>query len=454
MNGSRKVFGTDGIRGIANVFPMTPEMALRVGKAVAHVFKKTQTSGKPRIVIGKDTRLSGYMLESALTAGILSMGVDVLLVGPVPTPALGHMAKSMNCAAGIMLTASHNPAEDNGIKIFDGDGFKLSDDMELRIEEYLNREEFHADHIMADLIGKATRIEDARGRYIAFAKFSINNRSLVGLKIVLDVANGAGYYIAPEIFKELGAELIILNNSPDGLNINKECGAQYPERLMKTVVENHADIGIALDGDGDRVIICDEKGREVNGDKIMVLLAKDMLGRSKLKKDTLVVTDYSNMFVDEELGKLGGKVVRVENGDRYVIEEMGKSGYNLGGEFSGHIILGDFVTSGDAIITSLAVLDVMIREKKKVSELIAHLNPYPQVIKSIQVKQKKPFEEMPKVQRVMAEAKEELNGEGRTLFRYSGTECKCRLMLEGKDKAKLGRLAKIILDALQEEIGV
>lgn len=447
-----KLFGTDGIRGKANVFPMTPEMALKLGKAVAQYFVKNKKESKHKIVISKDTRLSGYMLESALTAGIISMGVNVILAGPVPTPALAHLTKSFNCDAGIMLTASHNPSEDNGIKIFSEDGYKLPDEIEEEIEKYLLEEkEIDNDHINGNKLGKAKRVDDARGRYVEFAKSSIKSMNLKGIKLVLDCANGAAYKVAPDIFSELGAEVIVLNNNPDGFNINHECGATYPELIMEKVKEYNADLGIALDGDADRIITCDENGNLVDGDQLLTIFALDKLSKNCLTNNTLVVTSYSNLGIDDVLKSNNGKVSRVKNGDRYVTEEMRKNDFVLGGEKSGHIIFSRYATTGDGIISGLKLLKILKESGKKLSELCV-MKEYPQRLESFEVKEKTPFKEL-NCNSLIENIKKELGDQGRVLIRYSGTQNVCRVMVEGKDKNKVEEYTLKIVEALKKEIG-
>jgi len=375
-----KLFGTDGIRGVANAYPMTPEVVLDVGKAVAYVFKEKCGKEKPKFVIGKDTRLSGYMLENALISGIVSVGADVLLVGPMPTPAIAHLTKSLNADAGIVLSASHNPAEDNGIKIFSEDGYKLPDNVEDEIEKHVLSGTVKTEHIKGGLIGKVHRIDDARGRYIEFAKASVNSMSLKGLKIVLDCANGAAYNTAPHILSELGAEVVVLNDKPDGLNINLDCGALHPEKMMEIVKKGKADIGIALDGDADRVIVCDEKGRNVDGDHIIAICAINMKENGTLKKNHVVVTIMANKGFDIAMEKKGIKAVKTKVGDRYVVDEMRKKGYVLGGEQSGHIIFSNYTTTGDGIVSALQLLKVIKERREKLSKLAACMTPLPQVL--------------------------------------------------------------------------
>lgn len=444
----REIFGTDGIRGEANKYPMTPEVALNLGKALASNFRNKKNS---KIIIGKDTRLSGYMLETSLVAGIVSMGVDVYLVGPLPTPAIAHLTKSFNADAGIMITASHNPAKDNGIKIFDKEGFKLSDEDEEKIEELMLSEKLKEIIISGDKIGKAFRLDEAKGRYIEYAKSTIKDFSLSGLKIVLDCANGASYDVAPKVFRELGAEVIVLNNIPDGLNINDNCGAVYPENTAQKVIEKKADIGITLDGDSDRIIICDEDGKIIDGDYILAFCSLNMQKKGELKNNTLVVTSYSNLALDKKLQENNIKVVRTKNGDRYVIEEMIKNNFNVGGEASGHIIFLDYVTTGDGIIAGLQILKLLKETNSKASDIKKTIHKNPQINLSINVTEKKDFDEIPALSEKIKEIEKKLENNGRLLIRYSGTENKCRIMIEGKDLTKIKtmseELAKIVKEA-------
>lgn len=432
----RELFGTDGIRGKANTYPITPEIALQVGKAIAHVFK-AEGHGSARAVIGKDTRLSGYMIETALTSGIVSMGMDVFSVGPMPTPAVAHLTKSMCASCGIMITASHNPSDDNGIKIFSSDGFKLPDDVELDIETHVLGGEITSEHISTHLLGKAYRIEDARGRYIEFTKSSIKNRSLRGLKIVLDCANGAAYFLAPLIFRELGATVYPIAVSPDGFNINEKCGATYTDTMRDEVLKRNADVGIALDGDADRVIFCDSKGNIVNGDRILGLCAIDFAERKRLAKNTLVVTTMSNLGLHEALKKYNIQVEVTEVGDRYVIDRMRAMNLNLGGEQSGHLIFMDYVTTGDGIISALHVLNLMVSKGKSLSELASFMEEYPQKLTSIQVKEKIPIEKVPELANIIKQCEKDLASEGRVIVRYSGTENKIRTLVEASSAKKV-----------------
>ncbi len=446
----RKLFGTDGIRGRVNVPPMIPETILLLGQAAARIFAKGNHK-RHKVIIAKDTRVSGYIFEYALTSGLCSMGVDVYQIGPMPTPALAHLVKSFAADAGIMITASHNPIEDNGIKFFSRDGCKLPDAVEEEMEKYIFENKIPLDKPVSHL-GKAHKIEDARGRYVEFVKHSIKNRSLKGYKIVLDCANGAAYKVAPLIFQELGAEVILINAAPDGLNINKDCGALYPEMLRKSVLENKADIGIALDGDADRVVLVDEKGNIVDGDHILAIAAMHFKNKGKLEKDTVVTTVMANAGFDEAMRKQGIKVVRTAVGDRYVIEEMRKNGYTLGGEQAGHIIFGKYTTTGDGTLAGLQILSIMAQTKKPLSELAACMTSFPQIVVNVSVSRKKPMEEMPQVIAAIQEGEKALAG--RILVRYSGTENKCRIMVEGKDKTQMVKIAEKIKDALQKEVGI
>ena len=447
-----KLFGTDGIRGVANVFPMTPEMVLNIGKATAHVFKEKCGKKKPKFVIGKDTRLSGYMIENALASGIVSVGADVLLVGPMPTPAIAHLTKSLNADAGIVLSASHNPAEDNGIKIFSEDGHKLPDNVEDEIEKYVLSGKIKTEHIKGDLIGKAHRVDDAKGRYIEFAKASVESMSLKGLRVILDCANGAAYNTAPHILSELGAEVVVLNDRPDGLNINLDCGALHPEKMMEVVKKEKAHIGIALDGDADRVIVCDEKGKSVDGDHIIAICAINMKEQGSLRKNSVVVTIMANKGFDIAMAKEKINVVKTKVGDRYVVDEMRRKGYVLGGEQSGHIIFSNYTTTGDGIISALQLLRIMKERGKKLSKLAECMTSLPQVLVNVDVKEKKDINKL-KVNKNIKDAESKLGEKGRVLVRYSGTENLCRIMIEGENKREIRKTANDIAKAMKKEIG-
>ena len=452
VNENNSFFGTDGIRGKANIFPMTADVALKVGMAAGVVFRNENKNKRTKIVIGKDTRISGYMIEYAITAGIVSMGVDVLLVGPMPTPAIAHLTKSFGADAGIVISASHNPYEDNGIKFFGKDGFKISITKEKEIESLILKNNFDTSMFSKELIGKAKRIDDAAGRYIEFSKASIQNMSLSGLKIVLDCANGAAYKIAPLIFEELGAQVITINNSPNGLNINENAGALHPKTISDKVKSLKANIGIALDGDADRIIVCDEKGEVLDGDEILAIASNYFLGEKDSNK-VVVATVMSNFGLEESLKNIGVKLVRTDVGDKYVIDSMRTLNAKIGGEQSGHIIFSDFASTGDGIISGLQILKIMKETGKKLSELKKVMKKYPQTLVNIRVKSKKPIESMTKIVKIINDSEKELKNEGRILVRYSGTENKCRVMVEGKNQKLIESIANNISDAIKKEIG-
>ncbi|MFQ5543834.1 MAG: phosphoglucosamine mutase [Nitrospiria bacterium] len=448
----RKLFGTDGIRGVANFEPMTGELAMRLGRAVSHVFKRN--TGRHRFVIGKDTRLSCYMLESALTSGICSMGVDVLLVGPLPTPAVAFLARSLRVDAAVMISASHNPFQDNGIKFFSKEGFKLPDETEHQIEDLIFSGGIDSIRPTAGEIGKAFRIDDAEGRYIEFVKRSLPRElDFQGLKVVVDCANGAAYKVAPMVLEELGAKVTVLNNSPNGTNINLNSGALYPELLKKEVVANQADIGIAHDGDADRTIFVDEKGNLIDGDALLVAFALSLHQKKKLEGETLIATQMSNMGVELALQAKGIKVERTQVGDRYVLERMLKGGYNLGGEQSGHVIFLDYNTTGDGVISALQFLLMMVQTGKPASELAACMSPLPQVLKNVWVLEKREMSDMPKVQKRISECEQALGDRGRVLVRYSGTESLLRIMVEGEDRKTIVGMADELADLVKARIG-
>ncbi len=452
-----KLFGTDGVRGVANIEPVTAETALKLGRAAAHWFKTSvHSKGREhhRIVLGKDTRLSGYMLENAITAGITSMGVDVLLVGPLPTPGVAYMTRSLRCDAGIVLTASHNLYEDNGIKFFRHDGYKLEDRVEDEIEELVFTGRIDRIRPTATEIGKATRIDDALGRYIEFVKSSVPRAlTLEGLRIVVDAANGATYKSTPCILRELGAELIVLNHSPDGTNINRDCGSTHPEVIAQAVCQYHADIGISHDGDGDRVILADEKGNVIDGDAILAMAGLAALKNGSLRHNILVATVMSNLALDHFIQKSGGQVVRAAVGDRYVIEKMLELDANIGGEQSGHMIFLDHATTGDGIVSALQILKIMVETRQPLSELAHCIKPYPQILKNLKVNAKPAFEELSSVQELVQAAESDLGNKGRILLRYSGTEPKVRLLVEGEDRSKIEMHAARITEKLRELIG-
>jgi phosphoglucosamine mutase len=456
---TKKIFGTDGVRGVANVEPVTAETALKLGRAAAHVItqlnpRTTAEETRPKIVLGKDTRLSGYMLENALVAGITSLGVDVLLIGPLPTPGVAYITRSLRADAGIMLSASHNPYEDNGIKFFRHDGYKLDDQIEEKIEQLVFTGAIDSIRPTAGKIGRAARIDDALGRYVEFAKASFPRRmSLEKMHVAVDVANGAAYKSTPCILRELGAEVFLAHNDPNGTNINAGCGSMHPGEIQRIVKETGAQVGITHDGDADRALLCDEKGEIVDGDEIMAIAATDLLRSERLQQRTLVATVMSNFGLDETLAAAGGKVMRTKVGDRYVIEEMLRGEMNLGGEQSGHIIFRDFSTTGDGIVSALQILRIMHETGSPLSELKKCLVKYPQAQRNLKVKAKPPIDELREVVKLREEAERELAGRGRVLLRYSGTEPKIRLLIEGRELTQIDRQADRIADAIQKAIG-
>ncbi len=450
---AERLFGTDGVRGVANQYPMTAEMALEIGRAVAFVCKRHRPH-RHRVVIGKDTRISGYMLESALTAGICSMGVDVLLVGPVPTPGIAYLTHSMRADAGVVISASHNPYQDNGIKIFSLSGFKLPDAEEDEIEELITSGHIRNVRPTADEIGKATRIDDAIGRYVVFAKNTFpDDLTLEGMKIVLDCANGATYKAAPMIFAELGADVTVIHHEPDGLNINDHCGSQHTEDLRAKVVELGADIGLAFDGDGDRLIGVDEKGREITGDQVMVIIADQLCRQGKLKNNLVVSTVMSNFGFGVALRALGIEYTAARVGDRYVLEEMQKRDAILGGEQSGHVILLDRHTTGDGIVTALQLLASLRASGKSLSQAAGLMTVFPQNVVNVTVSHKPPLDELPDILAAIKRAESELGEKGRVLVRYSGTQQMCRVMVEGPNDEVTTRLAGAIAQAVRASIG-
>lgn len=464
----QKLFGTDGIRGLANRFPMSAELALQVGAATAKVLiaraggTKRTDYPKPRIVIGKDTRLSSYMLEQALTSGICSMGADVLLVGPLPTPAIAFLVQDMRADAGIVISASHNPYYDNGIKIFDHEGFKLPDDLEHQIEklvwESLQRTsamgDGGSDRPLRDKIGRTVRIDDAAGRYlVSLKKILPKNFNLQDVPLVVDCAHGAAYKVAPTLFRELGAKVIARGVNPDGTNINEACGALYPELAAGTVVEFGAKLGISLDGDADRLILSDETGAVVNGDQIMGICAIELKKEGKLAKNTVVATPMSNMGLEIFLQENGIKLVRTNVGDRYVVEEMREHGYNFGGEQSGHLIFADHGSTGDGLLASLKVIEIMQSRELPLSELKKQVVMYPQVREDVRVREKKEIKDLPEVEALIEAAEKALKGKGRIFVRYSGTEPLVRVMAEGEDLKLIRAHTKKIAAAFAKVIG-
>ncbi|MCB9557684.1 MAG: phosphoglucosamine mutase [Deltaproteobacteria bacterium] len=449
---TRKFFGTDGVRGVANQHPMTVEVALALGRAVAYLFR--QRGARRRIVVGKDTRQSCYMFETALSAGICSMGADCLLCGPLPTPGVAHVTASMRADAGLVISASHNPYMDNGIKVFASDGFKLPDDVEAQIEALIDSPELDQGRADPANVGRLMRIKEVSGRYIEFAKSTFPEElTLEGLRLVIDCANGAAFRVGPTIFEELGAKITALGVSPNGENINDGCGALYPQRLQEAVIKEQAHLGIALDGDADRVIIVDEKGEVVDGDAIMAVIATRMLQQKRLAKNTLVVTVMSNIGLQRCIESAGGTVVRTAVGDRYIVEAMRSGGYNLGGEQSGHLIFLDHVTTGDGIVGALQVLAAMVREGRPLSALAGVMTRFPQVLVNARVKQKIPLEQLPEVTALIAKTEQALGGDGRVLVRYSGTEPKVRVMVEGQKRDQIAAFAEEIVQAMRRSCG-
>jgi phosphoglucosamine mutase len=455
----KKIFGTDGVRGIANVEPVTAETALKLGRAAAYVFaqlnpRRTPAGARPKIVLGKDTRLSGYMLENALVAGITSLGVDVLVIGPLPTPGVAYITRSLRADAGIVLSASHNPYQDNGIKFFRHDGYKLDDQIEEKIEQLVFTGEIDSIRPTANKVGRATRIDDALGRYVEFAKASFpRGMSLEEMRVAVDVANGAAYKSTPCVLRELGADVAVAHNQPNGMNINDSCGSIYPEEIQHIVQMSGADVGITHDGDADRVLLCDENGEIVDGDEILAIAALDLLLAGRLTQNTVVATVMSNFGLDEALVAQGGKVIRTKVGDRYVIEEMMKQNFNLGGEQSGHVIFRDFTTTGDGIISALQILRIMHKSGQPLSKLKTCLKKYPQAQRDVVVTSKPPLEELRDVTKLRDEIERELAGQGRVLLRYSGTEPKIRLLIEGREFEKIDKHADRIAEAIQSAIG-
>jgi len=442
-----RLFGTDGVRGVANVHPMTAEMAMELGRALAYLIRNG--SHRHRVVIGKDTRLSGYMLEQALAAGINSMGVDVALVGPLPTPGIANITTSMRADAGAVISASHNPYQDNGIKFFSRDGFKLPDEVESQIEELILNKSIHHLRPTATQIGQAVRLEDARGRYVVFLKNTFPRElTLEGLCLVVDCANGAGYKVAPAVLEELGAKVIGIGVQPDGKNINHKCGALYPEQVAKLVLKHHANLGLALDGDADRVIVVDEKGKVVDGDAMMAICTGELVEQGALKKNTLVATVMSNIGLDRAVARWGVNVCRTRVGDRYVVEEMRKHGYSLGGEQSGHLIFLDHATTGDGMLAALQLLAVLCRKQKPLSELASIFEPVPQTLTNVAVKRRCELGELPEVVKAVKSVEARLGQTGRILVRFSGTEPKVRILVEGPDRPRNEEYAQEVAEVV------
>jgi phosphoglucosamine mutase len=447
-----RLFGTDGVRGTANVEPMTSETIVRLGRAIAHIVKAAPH--RHRILIGKDTRLSGYMLESALTSGICSMGVDVLLVGPLPTPGIAFLTRNMRADAGVVISASHNPFQDNGIKFFDRTGFKLPDETEREIERLLFEDEISHLRPTATAVGKAFRVDDATGRYNVFLKSTFpRHLALDGIRIVIDCANGAGYRVGPEVLSELGADVVAIGTSPNGENINDQNGALYPETLAARVVVEKAQVGIALDGDADRCMMVDEKGEIVDGDEMLAIVGSALHECGRLSNGGLVATVMSNIGLEVALREQGISMVRAQVGDRYVVEEMRRGGYTLGGEQSGHIVFFEHSTTGDGLLTALAVLALVVESGKPLSELRRVMHRFPQALVNVRVRERRDLETLPKVKGAIDRASEVLGERGRVLVRYSGTEALVRVMVEGETRAQVDELVEEIAETVRADLG-
>lgn len=451
-----KLFGTDGIRGTANTWPMTPDVVVRVGQAIGFLLQRQElpwASPVRRVVIGKDTRLSGYMIEQALASGLNSMGVHVQLVGPLPTPGIGFLTRNMRASAGIVISASHNAFHDNGIKVFNYDGFKIPDEMEQKIERLVFEEDLTKHLPPSHMVGRSRRIDDSQGRYILYVKNTFPlEYTLDGLRIVLDTAHGAAYKVAPAIFQELGAEVIQMGNDPNGTNINDKVGALYPGKLSEAVIHYRADVGISLDGDADRVIMVDEKGQIMNGDHILGICALHMKKKGILKHNTLVVTQMSNFGLEKKMSEAGITVVKTGVGDKYVVDEMRRNGFNLGGEQSGHVIFLDHTTTGDGCVAALSVIAVMKQTGVKMSELNRIIEDVPQILINLRVKKKKDLDSIPGYQDLCAKIGKELSGNGRIFIRFSGTEPVIRVLVEGPDKIQINKYAAQIAEFLEKNL--
>ncbi|WP_430439680.1 phosphoglucosamine mutase [Shinella sp.] len=441
----RRYFGTDGIRGQSNIFPMTPDLAMRVGIAVGTIFRRG--AHRHRVVIGKDTRLSGYMLENAMVAGFTAAGIDAFILGPIPTPAVAMLTRSLRADIGVMISASHNPFYDNGIKLFGPDGYKLSDEIEMEIEELLDKD-ITAQLAKSAEIGRAKRIDGVHDRYIEHAKRTLpRDTTLKGLRVAIDCANGAAYRVAPAALWELGADVVTIGNEPDGLNINLDCGSTHPETLQRKVHEVRADIGIALDGDADRVQVIDENGKIIDGDQLMAAIAESWAADGMLRGGGIVATVMSNLGLERFLTGQGLSLQRTKVGDRYVVEHMRQYDYNVGGEQSGHIVLSDFGTTGDGLVAALQVLACVKRSGKTVSEVCNRFEPVPQVLKNVRIKAGQPLEDAT-VRQAIADAESELARNGRLLIRPSGTEPLIRVMAEGDDRAQVERIVDELVDVI------
>lgn len=456
INKDKKLFGTDGIRGTANIYPMTPDVVVKVGQAIGYLLqndKLGKSTPIKKVVIGKDTRLSGYMIEMALASGLNSMGIHVQLVGPLPTPGIGYLTRTMRANAGIVISASHNAFHDNGIKIFGPDGFKIDDALEKEIENLVLREDLSQHLPQSADVGRTKRIDDAQGRYIVFVKNTFPlEYTLDGLRIVLDTANGASYKVAPAIFEELGAEVIQIGNNPNGVNINDKVGALYPAKLSEAVISYRADVGISLDGDADRVMMVDEKGHVINGDRILAICALHMKKFGKLNYNTVVATQMCNFGFEKKMREEGIKVVKTGVGDKYVVEEMKKNGYNLGGEQSGHIIFTDYSTTGDGCVAALNVLAVLKHTQKKMSELARIYEDTPQVLINCRVKKREELNQIKGYSELISEIEAKLAGDGRVFVRFSGTEPVVRVLVEGSNKNQITEYAEAIANLLSKEL--
>lgn len=448
---SKKLFGTDGLRGRVNIYPMTPEVALRLGLAAGTYYRRKKH--RSRVVIGKDTRISGYIFENALTAGLLASGMDVFLVGPLPTPAVSFLTANMRADFGVVISASHNPFYDNGIKLFDADGFKIPDKAEHKISAMILDQSHTWDYPEPSNVGRAHKIKDALGRYIVYLKNTFpSTLSLEGLRIVLDCANGANYKVAPLALEELGAELIKIGTDPNGLNINHQCGSLFPEYVAKKVLEMRADIGLALDGDADRLIVVDEKGIILNGDQIMALCAQDLIRQNKLPGNILVATVMSNMALEVFMKEKKGALIRSNVGDRYVMEAMRKHGAMFGGEQSGHLIFREYSNTGDGLLAALQILRIMKQYERPLSSLAGLLQLFPQRLINVSVKQKRPIETMPVLLKTIQRIEAAFSGRGRVLLRYSGTEPLCRVMVEGENDSKVNTYAEELADIVAKSL--
>ncbi len=449
---SKRLFETDGLRGRVNIWPMTADVALRLGLAAGMCYRSAKR--RSRVVIGKDTRLSGYVFENALAAGLLAAGMDVFLVGPLPTPAISFLTRNMRADLGVVISASHNPFHDNGIKFFDAEGFKIPDEAENRMADMVLDPEHAWKYPDAAHTGRAYKIKDAPGRYIVYLKNSFPaHLSLDGLRVVIDCANGANYKVAPLALEELGAEVVRIGTEPNGLNINYRCGSLYPEAVASKVLETRADVGLALDGDADRLIVVDEKGTVLDGDQIMALCAQDLMRKGKLPGNLLVATVMSNMALEVFMREQGGKLLRTQVGDRYVMEAMRQHGALLGGEQSGHLIFREYSTTGDGLLAALQILQIMRQRERPLSELAGQLALYPQELVNVHVDRKPPIEETPELAKAVADVEERLGGRGRVLLRYSGTEPLCRVMVEGEDEDVVRKLAHELAALVESVLG-